>query len=384
MWNEISTETTKDIGNKLNAYLNSNNYSFLNEFLDITKLFSYKFICQKLISETVYIDISKSPFSSVIRNLLLFPLSQQPDIMKYINAYSEVIQIEEIRKNDVLYCTLVKTISKSLFIIGQNFDYEKAVKCFGKLIKSTMPKQKSLNESPFIGTLNCLFNLYFTKNNFKFADKQLKSLEGKFALINLDVCSSNELACFYFNRGKIDVIFSRYRSANDNLSSCLTYVSPMEIENRRLIFAFFVPLQLCFGCIPKDGLTKKYSLHVYDDLIESVKNGDLSLYEKTLDENQLTFIRLGVWELVVHIRPYVERRIIEMIQNRHPDKNIIDIELIRLSFSYFVPNITIDEVEFICSKLISKGLMKACIFHYRKKMVLANNNIFPNARNDFD
>ena len=73
-----------------------------------------------------------------------------------------------------------------------------------------------------------------------------------------------------------------------------------------------------------------------------------------------------------------------MIQNRHPDKNIIDIELIRLSFSYFVPNITIDEVEFICSKLISKGLMKACIFHYRKKMVLANNNIFPNARNDFD
>lgn len=99
--------------------------------------------------------------------------------------------------------------------------------------------------------------------------------------------------------------------ADELLTSAQQQCKRTADRNRRLIVKSLVPVKLLRGQLPTEALMRRNHCEHYVGIVKAIKEGNLKLFDETIEAHQLIFIRAGVFLLLSKLRLYVVRRVIK-------------------------------------------------------------------------
>ena len=359
-----------DVAKRLGEAIRAKDGALVAKFFDIQHLEKNKGLCDKLVVANAGQDLGQDLWMEAFSFLLRVPL--QTSEMDKFNIYNEasaplIRNFKDISPALVVPC--IKSIARSLRYFAANADYNESVNQMQKLLR--LAPQRTANESALLSVVNELMAVYFRRNNVKQAQNLLKSVE-KESQIDFSLFPVAEVVCFHFNKGRIYAIHSNVRLALENLTLALKKCPMRESHNRRLILAYLIPVQLCCGVLPsaEEGLLGKYQLEVFADFAKAIADADLRLFDNALQTNQLLFVKLGLYQLMIVARRVVLYRVIQMVHHCYGDFKI-PISAFQSALSKF-ESYTVDETESIIAVLIENKMIKAYIHHGLHIVVFAN------------
>lgn len=360
-----------DVAKRLVKAIREKDGALVAKFFDVQHLEKNKDLCDKLVVANADQDLGQDLWMEAFSFLLRVPL--QTSEMDKFNIYNEasaplIRNFKDI--SPVLVVPCIKSIARSLRYFAVNADYNESVNQMQKLLRLAQ-SQRTANESALLSVVNELMAVYFLRNNVKQAQILLKSVE-KESQIDFSLFPVAEVVCFHFNKGRIYAIHSDVRLALENLTLALNKCPMRESHNRRLILAYLIPVQLCCGVLPsaEQGLLGKYQLEVFADFAKAIADANLALFDSALQTNQLLFVKLGLYQLMIVARRVVLYRVIQMVHHCYGDFKI-PISAFQSALSKFEPY-TVDETESIIAVLIENKMIKAYIHHGLHIVVFAN------------
>lgn len=81
----------------------------------------------------------------------------------------------------------------------------------------------------------------------------------------------------------------------------------------KLILNALVPIKLYRGFVVDSKFLKTHDCEHYIPLVESLKTGDMSVYDRAMEEHQSLYIRAGVYLTLCHLKKYVWRRTVRRV-----------------------------------------------------------------------
>lgn len=172
-----------------------------------------------------------------------------------------------------------------------------------------------------------------------------------------------------------------YEQAYSFLKQAFEECTSTSIRNKRWLLRYLLPCSLLYGTLPSDQVLQRYSLtEEYGDIVESIRNGDITLFEKTMEEKEYELLAAGTYLVVEKLRFLVWRGLIKKVWSVTGKTNRLAVEHVRLGFNLGCSENdekNDDEVECIVANLISRGLTKGYISHEKRMIVLSKENPFP-------
>ena len=292
----------------------------------------------------------------------------------YIQATSIIIRSFNTLNQNLSF-PILNSIGKSLKYYALNFDYNESVTQLQKLLPLAINTHSSI-DSCLLNIVNDLLSLYFLRNNFKNVEYVFKGIETKIgSKINLNNYFPYQISSYHYNLGKLYSIKCNFLLAKEHLMEALKYTPDLEIQNKRLIYLYLIPIQLCLNSMLKPENIEKINLSIYNEIHYALLTGDLKLFDDQFNFHQLLFIKLGIFELLMKVR---QRILLRLLIMAHKIVNSSKVPLI--AFKIVLSNSiehSIDEAESICASLIKEGLVKAYISHEHKLIVFSQNEPFP-------
>jgi hypothetical protein len=147
------------------------------------------------------------------------------------------------------------------------------------------------------------------------------------------------------------------------------------IKNKRTILFLLVPVKLLQGKRPSLQLLQKYSLDgVFGGLVQACAEGNLRQFNDCVQANTPTYVRRGIYMLILRIRKLVHRNLIRKCCYIHGHHHI-ELALFEQAFLAMAVQAGHEEVEDVVAKLIVEGYIKGYISHKAKKLVGKNGGI---------
>lgn len=167
--------------------------------------------------------------------------------------------------------------------------------------KVNLPESKG---AIFIPLINCCIKFVFAQLNYAFFYHLLDSY-GSAIEEELNRCSKGEAATYYYYHGRILLYSERYREAVEDLEKALTLCDPTHSRNISRILFYLIPLKLDERIIPTSDTLERYNFHIYSQITDCVKTGDLCQFDKILSENMDLFSKRGVYVILAKLRTLV-------------------------------------------------------------------------------
>ena len=359
--------------------------------ISISRYFQLSFLLSNSENCSSFIDqISNFSFydttvdwKKIFINLFNVPIAESPEIgYSFYDKASSIFMEKFMNFENSLKIPIFKEISHSFRQLAQTCEFNACVQKLRYFLPFTQRVREeaySAEGSPILAVVNDLISLFLERNDFNQAkalfEQRINDINEK---AEKKVFTVSELATFYFNGGKISIVVGWTDDALVYLQKALKMIPLSKQNDRRLCYALLVPLQLARGVLPSPELIEKYGLGIYNGFVDSIINMDLEAFDKTLDENMITLIRLGVWDACSKAKNIIYRRLLESVcdialnGNDGEQKKIVDIELFRRVIN--VP--TLEEAETILAGLISDKLCLGCLSDALKKIVLKKDGAF--------
>jgi len=350
---------------------------------EIAKFYDIYFLAEKkhTISE-VSEDNVKMIKSEIWRDSMnfIFQIPKSPSLQEFSSLYIQAI-LPLIRNFSTITIgisvPILKTIAKGLKYFGSNVNYNDSVSTLKKMLPIALKSQSSKNPNVnWIYVVNELLSLNLMRNQYKDAEMLLKSIQ-KLSddAACLKGCPLDQLACHYFLVGRVKVVSCQINESREFLLKSFHHIPPTSIANRRLVLAYLIPVQLSFGEIPSEELIMKYNLGMFVDIINSVKWGDINLFENAFTKNQILFIKLGIFDLLMKIRNIIILRILTIVHD-HVFDNTIPITIFQAALSIH-REYSLSEATSIAATLIYEKLINGYIDQSAHEIKLKANDPFP-------
>jgi hypothetical protein len=341
-------------------------------FFDINHLLKHQALCSELVSK----DFDSDVWSNCLVDLLQVPLQSTPadSFQLYNKAATAIIrQFDDLSPGLSIPC--LHPISQSLRYFASHGDYTESVNQLQKLLPKAMKaSRRERDGSPVFSVVNALMAVYFLRNNFKQAANLLKTVATENPPASL---FPSEVATFRFNEGRTDAVRGNFRKAFESLSFAWTHCPLEEFQNRRLILVYLIPVQLCLGYLPdrQSQLLQKYQLMLYDDFANAIIEGNIAKYDQALDENQMLFMKLGLYDLMVKARRVVFFQLVRMVHKAYGETKIplIVVHNVLNLFEEF----TIEETTAVMTSLIEAKLVRAYCHMGQGLIVFKQQDAFP-------
>jgi hypothetical protein len=109
---------------------------------------------------------------------------------------------------------------------------------------------------------------------------------------------------------------------------------------------------------------------------EAAKCGDIQTFDKILSQNQITFIRVGIFLVLEQAKHIVYRNLLKRIYHitNSTRLNLIVLQTIFQSLDH---NDDLDEIECILANQIFQGKIKGYLSHQKRFLVLSKADPFP-------
>ena len=221
--------------------------------------------------------------------------------------------------------------------------------------------------------LNTLFFLYFKHNQFYQSSFLLPMISNLDKVI--DSCEPYSCVCICYYLGRLKVY-------NDELEdSCRYFTKAYELTTKfslkRKIMKYLVIVKIRLRVFPTAEALNYYKLHDYVDFINSIKDGNYALYEKSCGLHKLSWIVSGIEFVLGDLESLLIRNLLKkiyLLQNYR----IIKVEVIAACLN-INRKPTFNNLNVMCllASLINKGIVDGRIIFKAGVLRLSKENPFP-------
>eukprot|EP00056_Hartaetosiga_gracilis_P018253 m.10219 g.10219 ORF g.10219 m.10219 type:complete len:408 (-) comp6548_c0_seq1:29-1252(-) len=220
---------------------------------------------------------------------------------------------------------------------------------------------------------NEYFAIAFQTNNFTFVNQCVGAISASKLRQR-----KNDIVTYAYYRGRHSILNAKYKEAQKHLSLAYRHCPNSHSHNIRLILVFLIPLNLLCGFRASEALR----LPEYEEITKAVMQGNLQLFDESLEKNRELFTRRGVYLLVDALRQHATRSLIKKVYNLRADrsKHIISVENCCKAINFSLGDgdeVDLEETECLLANLIVCGLLKGNIFAEKGKVALSPKTPFP-------
>jgi hypothetical protein len=365
---------SRDTARKLEEAIRQERGHVLARFFDIRHLIKHIEKCRELVRDRISDHLGGDIWMESFSYLLQVPL--QPTFLDSFNMYNQA-SAPVIHNFKDLATTLsvpcIRSIASSLRIFASSADYNESVNQMQKLLRLALnARNQATKESSLLAVVNQLMAVYYLKNNFKQAENLLKSVDGH---ISFKQFPTGEVVGFHFNTGRIAAIRGQVAQALEKLQFAYDNCPIAQADNRRLILAYLIPVQLASGIAATPEIIKRYQMFVFQAFVQAFRDGDLAVFDQALDVNMLLLIKLGLFELMARARRVVIYRFLQIVHAAYGEPKIPLVVMqnaLNLTREHSVL-----EVESLLAVLIEAKMIRAYVHHASGMVVFAQQNPFP-------
>jgi len=249
-------------------------------------------------------------------------------------------------------------------------------KCFQAANADRTNIMSESKKNAAMGVVNQLFHIYFKINNLKLCKNLITTIESS-GFPPLENYPLSQLITYRFFNGRLSVFNGNYKKAQQDLLFAFSKCPSTSFKNKRLILLYLVPMQLEQCKFPKKSLLEKYKLHQFVDIVQSIKSGNIKLFNQCLTAHQNFFISKGIYLILEKLKIIVYRNLFKKVFLMNTGGNKIPIGNFVAALKWMEnDSVDIDETECILANLISNGYLKGYISH-KVGLVVSPTNPFP-------
>ncbi|KMZ70206.1 putative PCI domain-containing protein [Zostera marina] len=226
-----------------------------------------------------------------------------------------------------------------------------------------------------------LFKVYFKLGTVHLCRSVIRSIETA-RIFDFEEFPIRDKVTYMYYTGRLEVYNENFLPADQKLTYALKYCRSESEVNIRMILKYLIPVKLSLGILPSMWLLEKYNLLEYANVVQALKQGDLRLLRRALEEYEDRFLRSGVYLVIEKLELQVYQRLVKKIyiiqKQKDPTKaHQVKLDVIIKALKWLEMDMDVDEVECIISILIYKNLMKGYFAHKSKVVVLSKQGPFP-------
>jgi nuclear mRNA export protein PCID2/THP1 len=186
----------------------------------------------------------------------------------------------------------------------------------------------------------------------------------------------SDIVTYKFYVGRLKMFEDRYEEARAALRVALKY-TPLSVKQNRLrILATLIPVEMIHGIMPSSAVADTYGFHEYFALAQATIYGNIRDFEAIMQQNQRSFIRLGVYLVLEQVKVIAYRNLFRRVYTV-TNNTRLRLPIFEAVMNWLGDEATLDEVECIVSNLIVQGKVKGYINHEKWTLVLSKMEPFP-------
>jgi hypothetical protein len=135
---------------------------------------------------------------------------------------------------------------------------------------------------------------------------------------------------------------------------------------------------MCLGTMPSTIVGNMYGLNELLSLGDAVKRGDLKVFEQILQNNQRSFIRIGVYLVLEQAKIIAYRCLAKRIYGI-TESTRINLASFENAMNWMDEDVDLDEIECILANLIFSGKIKGYLSHQKRYLIVSKGDPFPSA-----
>ncbi|KAI8901557.1 hypothetical protein BC833DRAFT_577002 [Globomyces pollinis-pini] len=285
-------------------------------------------------------------------------------------------------------CNLSELSDKQLKSNGENPTYlEEATRTLNKAFSLCVNDRFSgIEESRKWGVYkiaNLLFRASFKLSQINLCTTILKLIASA-DLPALEQYPKSDQVTFKYYTGVWSFYNENFVKACDDLMFALAHGSfsadKSTIPNKILTLRYLIPIQILHGRLPHPKLFQRYkTLKVYADIVESIKQGHLFLFDQSLGKHQNTLIKWGTFLTLERARLLVVRQLFRnmwMMSDR-PSRMTVQMLATGVRLSMHQTLSDPDQVCCLIVNCIDRGYLKGYLSHEKQTLVLKKGDPFP-------
>lgn len=234
---------------------------------------------------------------------------------------------------------------------------------------------------------NVLFKTYFKLNTLPLCNKLINAIEGQpnsqsksameiAIMTHLSFFPVADVVTYKYHIGRLKMFEDRYDEARECLRFALLYTPRSQLKDKQLILISLVPVEMCLGVMPTELIATTYGLHQYVVIGQAAAKGDIRTFETVMRDNQVTFIRLGVYLVLEQVKLIAYRSLFKRVYVL-TSMTRLRLQLFEAAFNWLGEDIDLDEIECIISNLIYQGKIKGYISHEKRTLIISKADPFP-------
>ncbi|XP_045127999.1 PCI domain-containing protein 2-like isoform X1 [Portunus trituberculatus] len=251
---------------------------------------------------------------------------------------------------------------------------EALMSCFRICAADTRTSEDCTKRWGLLYLVNQFFKIYFKINKLNLCKPMVRAIE---ALSFKDRFSLSQLITYKYYTGRKDMFDSDFQSADATLSFAFQRCHVGSRKNKRRILIYLIPVKMLRGYLPKPSVLERYNLPEFQDVVTSVRQGNVKLLSETLARHESFFIGAGIYLILEKLKILAFRNLFKkvfLMSGTHQ----IDITLFLRALQWMcVEDVDLDETECILSNMINDGRIKGYISHAHRKVVVSKKDPFP-------
>ena len=225
-----------------------------------------------------------------------------------------------------------------------------------------------------LNMVNQLFKIYFQVNKLHLCKPLIRAIESSPLK---DRYPKAQQVTYKYYVGRKYMFDNSFKAAEEYLSYAFEHCHRDSTANKRSILIYLIPVKMLLGHMPSQDLLAKYDLLQFQDIVTSVKQGNLLKLNAALEKNERFFIKCGIFLILEKLKIITYRNLFKKVSLLVKTHQIpIDAFLAALKMME-VEEIDNDETQCILANLIYEGRIKGYISHQHQKLVVSKQQPFP-------
>ena len=295
-------------------------------------------------------------------------------------AFQSLVKIYKEEEEGYRHIRIVQIYSNKLLKEGTKASNIKEVINSFRMLISACQSNKPPPDSQVIGlyfSINITVKASFRLNNLPHVVSSLRIVNSQYSRYpSLSKYPKSQQIEFKFNEGKYHIHENNIEEATECLDFAFKYCHKDSVKNKKVILKYLIPLNLLKKKFPTDQLLSRHSLDNYKDLVKIIKQGDVSRFNKYLQENQYKFLQQGILLVMESLKMLVFRNLFKKVFSILGETQA-KMQSFQKALAGIGANLSIFEVECIFNSLIEKNWVKGQINSPLKLIIFRENNPFP-------
>lgn len=220
-----------------------------------------------------------------------------------------------------------------------------------------------------IPIMNEFFKSCFHLNNFQQCTSQIQVIEQKGYLNDVSLKKSY-LCCYCYYAGRLSLYEEKYDIANRLLTQSLSLCHSKHRRNVKRIMKYLIPVRISCGILPSQQLLTQYHFTMYEMLCESLRRGDIPLFQSVIEDYQEELLRSGLYICIISLETLVYGSFIKhVIDSLPPSTTQLKFEHLHFALSKLGLDKSDEELFCVLSNLIQRKLLKGYIAYSQRTVV---------------